>query len=103
MTAVIGRGGDTGYSRSSEGGPMSTSTATVPTTIDIRQLGACAERKACVLAAFDALNRGESLIVINDHLPNGLRAHLDELRPGLFVWRPLEQGPYTFRIQIECL
>lgn len=82
---------------------MSTSTTTVPPTIDIRQLGACAERKACVLAAFDALNRGDSLIVINDHLPKGLRAHFDELRSGLFEWHLLEQGPYMFRIQIERL
>ena len=82
---------------------MSTSTTTVPATIDIRELGACGERKACVLAAFDALARGDSLIVVNDHLPNGLLAHFNELRPGLFEWRPLEQGPYTFRVQIERL
>jgi uncharacterized protein (DUF2249 family) len=82
---------------------MSMSTTTAPATIDIRELGACGERKARVLAAFDALVRGDSLIVVNDHLPNGLLAHFNELRPGLFEWRLLEQGPYTFRVQIERL
>jgi uncharacterized protein (DUF2249 family) len=79
------------------------STTTSPPVVDIRQLGPCAERKACVLAAFDALGRGESLIVVNDHLPRGLRTHFDEQRPGLFAWRPLEDGPSTFRVQIERL
>jgi uncharacterized protein (DUF2249 family) len=76
-------------------------TTSAPPTIDIRQLGACADRKACVLAAFDALGRGESLIVVNDHLPRGLRVHFDEQRPGLFSWRPIEEGPDTFRVQID--
>jgi uncharacterized protein (DUF2249 family) len=52
---------------------------------------------------FDALARGESLIVVNDHLPHGLRVHFDEQRPGLFSWSSLEEGPRTFRIQIERL
>ena len=56
MTDVIGLGGGARYARPRvQGGPMSMSTTTAPTTIDIRQLGACAERKARVLAAFDAL------------------------------------------------
>jgi uncharacterized protein (DUF2249 family) len=77
------------------------STKIAPPTVDIRQLGPCVERKACVLAAFDSLARGESLIVVNDHLPRGLRAHLDEERPGGFAWRPLEEGPTVFRVEIE--
>jgi uncharacterized protein (DUF2249 family) len=82
---------------------MGTTTTAAPPVVDIRQMGPCVERKACVLAAFDALGRGESLIVVNDHLPRGLRAHFDEQRPGLFEWRMLEEGPYVFRVQIEHL
>jgi len=78
-------------------------TSIAPPVVDIRQLGACAERKALVLARFDALARGESLVVVNDHLPRGLRTHFDEHRPGLFSWSSLEEGPHTFRIQIERL
>ena len=76
-------------------------TRLAPPIVDIRQLGPCVERKAHVLAVFDSLARGESLVVVNDHLPRGLRAHFDELRPGLFSWRPLEDGPDVFRVEIE--
>jgi uncharacterized protein (DUF2249 family) len=86
-----------------QGGAMGSTTATAPRVVDIRQLGPCVERKACVLAAFDALGPGESLIVVNDHLPRGLRAHFDEQRPGRFEWRMIEEGPDTFRVQITHL
>ena len=82
---------------------MSPTTTAAPPVVDIRELGPCVERKACVLAAFDALAAGERLIVVNDHLPRGLRTHFDELRQGLFSWRLLEEGPDTFRVQIERL
>jgi len=74
--------------------------STTPPTVDIRQLGACADRKALVLAAFDALDRGESVVVVNDHMPNGLRKHLEEHRPGAFGWAALEAGPEVFRVEI---
>jgi len=79
-------------------------TATPPArTIDIRLLGACADRKASVLAAFDALPAGASVAVLNDHMPNGLRAHFDEQRPGAFAWKVLEAGPVEFRVEITRL
>ncbi len=69
--------------------------------VDIRALGPCVERKAHVLSAFDALPSGESLVVVNDHLPNGLRRHLEEQRPGAFAWTILEDGPEVFRVEIR--
>jgi uncharacterized protein (DUF2249 family) len=77
-----------------------TTGSTTAETIDIRLLGACADRKARVLAAFDALAPGAGLFVVNDHMPNGLRAHLEALRPGAFEWRVLEAGPVLFRVEI---
>lgn len=77
------------------------STSTEPRTIDIRVLGACADRKAAVLATFDALERGECVRVVNDHLPNGLRRHFEEHRPGAFEWAVLEPGPEVFRVEIR--
>jgi uncharacterized protein (DUF2249 family) len=74
--------------------------STTPATLDIRQFGACADRKAAVLAAFDALGRGESLVVVNDHMPNGLHRHFEERRPGAFGWALLETGPAVFRVEI---
>lgn len=79
---------------------MSANAAT-PLVIDIRQLGPCVERKAHVLAAFDALAPGGSIVVVNDHLPNGLRRHFDELRAGAFRWDLLEEGPEVFRVEIR--
>ena len=74
--------------------------STMTTTVDIRRLGACTDRKAAVLATFDALARGESLVVVNDHLPNGLLRHFEEHRPGAFAWTLVEPGPDVFRVEI---
>jgi len=76
------------------------STAAPTHTVDIRCLGNCTDRKAHVLARFDTLPNGESLVVLNDHMPNGLRRHFEEQRPGAFVWSPLEDGPVVFRVEI---
>jgi uncharacterized protein (DUF2249 family) len=76
------------------------STAAPTRTVDIRCLGNCTDRKAHVLALFDALPKGESLLVLNDHLPNGLRRHLEELRSGAFGWTAIEEGPEVFRVEI---
>ena len=69
-------------------------------TVDIRCLGNCTDRKAHVLATVDALAAGESLVVVNDHMPNGLRSHFEEQRPGAFGWTALEDGPEVFRVEI---
>jgi uncharacterized protein (DUF2249 family) len=53
-----------------------------------------------VLAAFDALAGGECLLVVNDHLPNGLLRHFEEQRPGAFGWTLVEAGPEVFRVEI---
>jgi uncharacterized protein (DUF2249 family) len=76
------------------------STAAPFRTVDIRCLANCTDRKAHVLGLFDALSKGESLVVLNDHMPNGLRRHLEELRPGAFGWTPIEDGPEVFRVEI---
>ena len=68
--------------------------------MDIRTLGGCVERKACVMKTFDALATGESLVVVNDHLPRGLFVHFQEQRPGRFEWTSLEEGPEVFRVRI---
>ena len=68
--------------------------------LDIRVLDGCVNRKAHVLEAFDALVPGESVVVVNDHLPRGLRVHFEEQRPQAFVWTLLEDGPQVWRVQI---
>ena len=75
--------------------------AVVSNTVDIRTLGACVNRKASVLSAFDALEAGGSIVVVNDHLPRGLLHHFEEQRPGAFEWTLLEPGPEIFRVEIR--
>lgn len=69
-------------------------------TVDIRTLGGCVERKACVLDTFDSLEPGGSVVVVNDHLPKGLLLHFQEQRPGRFEWTSIEEGPEVFRVRI---
>jgi uncharacterized protein (DUF2249 family) len=76
------------------------SPAVATQTVDIRALGGCTLRKARVLETFDALREGESLVVVNDHLPKGLRLHFEEHRPGHFEWTAVEEGPEVFRVRI---
>lgn len=71
-----------------------------PRILDIRVLDGCVNRKAHVLEAFDALSPGESVLVVNDHLPKGLRVHFEEQRPQAFDWTLLEDGPDVWRVQI---
>ena len=72
-------------------------------SVDIRLLGPCVERKAHVLSLFDSLDAGASLLVLSDHMPNGLRRHFDELRPGAFEWNVLEAGPEVYRVELRRL
>ncbi len=69
-------------------------------TVDIRTLDGCVNRKACVLESFDALEQGESVEVVNDHLPRGLLLHFEEQRPGRFEWTSIQNGPEVFRVRI---
>jgi uncharacterized protein (DUF2249 family) len=76
------------------------STAAPHRTVDIRALGSCTDRKAHVLATFDGLAKGESLVVVNDHMPNGLLRHFEERRPGAFAWTAVDAGPEVFLVEI---
>jgi len=68
------------------------STAAPTRTVDIRCLGNCTDRKAHVLNTFDSLAHGESLVVVNDHMPNGLLRHFEEQRPG--------EGPRALLLEV---
>lgn len=74
--------------------------ATASRTVDIRTLDGCVNRKAAVLDTFDALEQGDSIEVVNDHLPRGLLIHFQQQRPGRFEWASIEEGPEVFRVRI---
>jgi uncharacterized protein (DUF2249 family) len=73
-------------------------------SIDLRSMPRnCDLRKARVGGAFALLLPGESLAVVSDHRPKGLRAHFDETLAGRFAWEEVESGPEVFRVVIRRL
>lgn len=68
-------------------------------TIDVRAITP-RERHALIVTRFDALQPGQSLLLVNDHDPLPLQAQL-ELEGALrFSWDYLEAGPEVWRVQI---
>lgn len=53
-----------------------------------------------IFQKFDALNKGESLIILNDHDPKPVYYQLLGERGNIFTWEYLEQGPDRWKIQI---
>ena len=59
------------------------------------------EKHPTIFGAFDRLNSGESFILVNDHDPVPLKYQFQMERPGQFAWKPLEEGPEEWRIEIS--
>jgi len=74
-------------------------TAVAPQVIDVRTLEG-PNRCQIVLAAFDSLAPGESLVAVSDHVPRKLLRLLQTDHRGQFEWSPLEAGPERFRTQV---
>jgi uncharacterized protein (DUF2249 family) len=71
-------------------------------TIDVREISP-RERHPLIFDAFNALQPGQSLQLVNDHDPRPLQAQFESLAKGLFSWSYLEAGPALWRIQIGKL
>jgi uncharacterized protein (DUF2249 family)/quercetin dioxygenase-like cupin family protein len=54
-----------------------------------------------VFERFDALELGESFVLITDHNPVLLERDLDNTRLGQSVWELLDRGPDKYRIRIR--
>lgn len=54
-----------------------------------------------IFKTFDALQKGESFILQNDHDPRPLYYQLMSLRGDIFTWDYLENGPDVFKIRIS--
>lgn len=57
-------------------------------------------RHPLVFAKFDALEVGESFILINDHDPIPLHGQMDAMRPQQVDWDYIERGAGMYRIQV---
>lgn len=60
-------------------------------TLDVRQMPPW-ERHPAILAAFDQLAPGQSLVLINDHEPKPLYYQFAAEMPDRFSWQAEERG-----------
>jgi len=71
-----------------------------PIQLDVRVIPP-REKHPTIFHAFDALEPGESFILVNDHDPFPLRFQFEAERSGTFGWEYLEAGPTVWRVEIS--
>lgn len=60
-----------------------------------------AQKHPAVFKKFDALQSGESFLLVNDHDPKPLYYEMIAQRGKIFSWQYLEEGPVEWRVKIE--
>jgi uncharacterized protein (DUF2249 family) len=68
-------------------------------TIDVRVM-APRERHPLIFATWEALQPGDTFLLVNDHDPKPLYYQFSYEHNGQFTWEYLEQGPDVWRVQI---
>ena len=58
------------------------------------------EKHPSIFAAFDSLESGEVLQLINDHDPMPLYYQFEAERNGQFGWEYIEKGPEVWKVNI---
>lgn len=71
-----------------------------PMQLDVRVIPP-REKHPTIFQTFDALEPGESFVLVNDHDPFPLRYQFEAERKGQFEWEYLEQGPRVWRVEIS--
>lgn len=69
-------------------------------TIDVRTI-APRERHPLIFGRFDALQLGESLLLVNDHDPRPLHYQFQDRYTGQFNWTYLQAGPDLWQVEIS--
>ena len=59
------------------------------------------DKHPTIFRTFDALPKGESFLLVNDHDPRPLRYQLTAERPNTFEWEYEQQGPEVWRVRIS--
>lgn len=67
--------------------------------IDVRSI-APRDRHPLIFGRFDALQPGESLLLVNDHDPRPLYHQFVDRHHARFDWTYLQSGPDLWRVQI---
>lgn len=69
------------------------------TILDIRTLLPM-QRHPLIFDQFEALEKDESFVLVNDHDPKPLFYQFQAERTDQFAWEYLEQGPEAWRVRI---
>lgn len=77
-------------------------TQAATTSIDVREIPRI-ERHALIFSAFDSLNPGQAIELVNDHDPVGLRYQFEDRHAGKFDWTYIDEGPDLWRVWIAKL
>lgn len=67
--------------------------------IDVRTI-APPQRHSLIFAAFDGLDPGSALELVNDHDPVPLYFQFEKTRSGQFRWDYLQSGPDLWQVRI---
>ena len=59
------------------------------------------DKHPSIFRAFDSLQSGQTLTLVNDHDPRPLRYQLMAERPDAFDWEYEAQGPEVWRVNIK--
>jgi len=57
-------------------------------------------RHEVIFDSLDALEPGQTFVILNDHDPKPLRYQTEALWPDVFTWDHLEAGPALWRVAI---
>jgi len=68
-------------------------------TLDIRSIEP-RNRHPLIFEHFEALEQGDSFVLVNDHNPKPLYYQFQAEFTGLFTWEYLEEGPLAWRVRI---
>lgn len=77
--------------KETSGGPMQLDVRVIPPR----------EKHPAIFQTFDALEPGQSFVLVNDHDPFPLRYQFEAERTGAYAWEYLEQGPVVWRVEIS--
>ena len=70
-----------------------------PFEVDVRRI-VPRDRHQMIFGVFDGLASGQAMLLINDHDPRPLYYQMLHERTGQFHWKPLQEGPQEWRIEI---
>ena len=72
----------------------------LPIQLDVRAIPP-REKHPTIFRTFDALESGQSLLLLNDHDPRPLRYQFAAERPDSFDWEYEAEGPELWKVRIS--